>query len=143
MRWLLVDKVLEMEAGKRATGVRCFSRAEEFFFDHFPGHPIVPGVLQIEMIAQLGGKCIMAASPKYLSVLTAVKSAQFRRAIEPGDSALIHVEVTMRKSYALAHGWIEVSGKKAAVAEVMFGQVPIPDDKAAIAARHTSTGGGI
>ena len=97
--------------------------------DHFPGYPIVPGVLQVEMIAQVGGKCIMAANPEYLPVLTSVKSAQFRRAIEPGDRALIHVEVNLRKSYSLANGWIEVEGKKVSAAEVMYGHVPIPKEK--------------
>ncbi len=129
MRWLLVDKILEMVPGEKATGVRCFSRSELFFMDHFPGHPIVPGVLQIEMIAQLGGKCIMAAHPEFLPVLTSVKSARFRRAIEPGQRALIHVEVTIRKSYSLANGWIEVEGKKAASADVMYGLMPIPEAK--------------
>ncbi len=129
MRWLLVDKILEMEPGKKALGVRCFSRSELFFMDHFPGYPIVPGVLQIEMIAQVGGKCIMAANPEYLPVLTSVKSAQFRRAIEQGDRALIHVEVNLRKSYSLANGWIEVEGKKVSAAEVMYGHVPIPEGK--------------
>jgi 3-hydroxyacyl-[acyl-carrier-protein] dehydratase len=125
MRWLLIDKILEMVPGEKATGVRCFSRSELFFMDHFPGYPIVPGVLQIEMIAQVGGKCIMAAHPEFLPVLTSVKSAQFRKALEPGDRALIHVEVTIRKSYSLASGWIEVEGKKAATAEVMYGHVPV------------------
>ena len=132
MRWLLVDKILEMEPGKKAVGVRCFSRSELFFMDHFPGYPIVPGVLQIEMIAQVGGKCIMAANPGYLPVLTSVKSAQFRRAIEPGDRALIHVDVTLRKSYSLAKGLIEVNGKKVSAAEVMYGHVPVPAEKATV-----------
>lgn len=129
MRWLLFDKILEMDPGKKAVGVRCFSRSELFFMDHFPGYPVVPGVLQIEMIAQVGGKCIMEAIPGFLPVLTSVKSAQFRRAIQPGDRALIHAEVTLRKSYSIANGWIEVDGKKVASAEVMYGHVPIPAEK--------------
>lgn len=111
--------------------------------DHFPGYPIVPGVLQIEMIAQVGGKCIMAANPEYLPVLTSVKSAQFRKSIEPGDRAFIHAEVTMRKSYSLAKGWIEVDGKKAAAAEVMYGHVPIPEGKKVPVDDSASEGGGI
>lgn len=140
MRWLLVDKILEMEPGKKALGVRCFSRSELFFMDHFPGYPIVPGVLQIEMIAQVGGKCIMAANPEYLPVLTSVKSAQFRQTIEPGDRALIHAEVTLRKSYSLANGWIEVNGKKVSAAEVMYGHVPILE-KAAVDPKDGSNKG--
>ncbi len=125
MRWLLVDKVLEMDPGKKALGVKCFSRSELFFMDHFPGYPLVPGVLQIEMIAQLGGKCIMSANPGFLPVLTSVKNAKFRKAIEPGDKALIHVDVTLRKAYSIASGWIEVEGKSVASAQVMYGHVPV------------------
>lgn len=126
MRWLLVDKILEMVPGERAVGVKCFSRSDIFFIDHFPGYPIVPGVLQIEMIAQLGGKCIMAAEKKYLPVLTSVKSAKFRKPLGPGDRAVIKVDLTMRKSYSLAKGSIELDGEHVAFAEVMYGHVPIP-----------------
>ncbi len=146
MRWLLVDKILEMEPGIKAVGVRCFSRSESFFMDHFPGYPIVPGVLQIEMIAQVGGKCIMAANPGFLPVLSSVKSAKFRRAIEPGDRAVIYAEVTMRKAYSIAAGWIEVEGKKVAFAEVMYGHIPIPEDKLsseAVDALAGRTAGGV
>ncbi len=125
MRWLFVDKIVEMDPGVRATGVRCFSRSELFFMDHFPGHPVVPGVLQIEMIAQLGGKCIIAAHAGILPVLTSVKSANFRSSIVPGDRALIHVEVVVRKSYSLAKGSIDVDGKTVSTAEVMYGNVPV------------------
>jgi 3-hydroxyacyl-[acyl-carrier-protein] dehydratase len=127
MRWLLIDRVLEMDPGKRALGVRCFSRSELFFIDHFPSYPIVPGVLQIEMIAQLGGKCIMAANQRFLPVLTSVKSAKFRKVIQPGDKAFVHVEVTVRKSYSIASGWIEVDGCTVATAEVMYGHIPVPE----------------
>ncbi|NTW62766.1 MAG: beta-hydroxyacyl-ACP dehydratase [Chlorobiaceae bacterium] len=129
MRWLMVDKIIEMEPGIKATGVKCFSRSELFFMDHFPGYPLVPGVLQIEMIAQTGGKCIMAAKPGFLPVLTSVKSAKFRKAIEPGDKALIHTEVTIRQSYSIAKGRIEVDGKDVAYAEVMYGHIAIPAEK--------------
>ncbi|KUL32851.1 3-hydroxyacyl-ACP dehydratase FabZ family protein [Chlorobium limicola] len=126
MRWLLIDKILEMAPGERALGVKCFSRSDLFFIDHFPGYPIVPGVLQIEMIAQLGGKCILADKQKLLPVLTSVKSAKFRKPIGPGDRVLIHVEVSMRKSYSLAKGSIELDGEHVSFAEVMYGHVPIP-----------------
>ena len=127
MRWLLIDKILEMEAGKRAVGVKCFSRSELFFMDHFPEYPIVPGVLQIEMIAQLAGKCIMATSPLFLPVLTSVKSAKIRKAIEPGDKAFVYTEVATRQSFATAVGRIEVDGIHISSAEVMFGYIPIPE----------------
>lgn len=130
MRWILVDKIIELDPGVRAIGVRAFSRAEIFFMDHFPGFPIVPGVLQVEMIAQVGGKCIRAAKPEILTVLSSVKSAKFRKSIEPGDQAIIKVEVVASKSsYSVVKGFIEVNGAKVSEAEVMYGHIPLPADR--------------
>ncbi|NTU50352.1 MAG: beta-hydroxyacyl-ACP dehydratase [Desulfobulbaceae bacterium] len=119
----MIDKVIEMEPGKRAVGVRCFSRSELFFMDHFPAYPIVPGVLQIEMIAQLGGKCIVASSPPFLPVLTSVHQAKFRKEIFPGDKSLVYVEVEMRKAYSTAKGKIEVDGVLVSTEELMYGHI--------------------
>lgn len=129
MRWLLIDRILEMEPGKRALGVRCFSRSEPFFMDHFPEYPIVPGVLHIEMIAQLAGKCIVASTNLFSPVLTAVRSAKLRKEIFPGDKALIHAEVSVRKSYSTAQGWIEIDGARVSSAELMFGHITVEDEK--------------
>ncbi len=130
MRWVLVDKLIELEPGKSAVGVRAFSRAEIFFMDHFPGFPIVPGVLQCEMIAQVGGKCIRAANPDILTVLSSVKNSKFRKSIEPGDQAIIKAEVVVtRSAYSVVKGHIEVDGKKVSEAEVMYGHLPLPKNK--------------
>src|SRR3989344_4259030 len=130
MRWILVDKLIELDPGKSAVGVRCFSRAEIFFMDHFPGFPIVPGVLQVEMIAQVGGKCIRAANPGILTVLSSVKSAKFRKSIEPGDQAIIKAHVVqVRAAYSVVAGHIEVNGVKVSEAEVMYGHLQLPKDR--------------
>ncbi|NTW83467.1 MAG: beta-hydroxyacyl-ACP dehydratase [Chlorobiaceae bacterium] len=118
-----------MEPGKRAVGIRCFSRSELFFMDHFPAYPIVPGVLQIEMIAQLGGKCIVAAQNGVSPVLTAVNNAKFRKEIFPGDTAIIQIDVSMRKSYSTAKGWVEVEGTHVSSAELMFGHITKSEEK--------------
>jgi 3-hydroxyacyl-[acyl-carrier-protein] dehydratase len=131
MRWILVDKLLEMNPGQKAVGVRSFSRSELFFMDHFPGFPIVPGVLQVEMIAQVGGRCIRAANPDILTILTSVKGARFLRKIEPGDQAVIKVEVSVRKGYSVAKGHIEVNEETVSEAEVMYAHIPLPDKGAA------------
>ena len=94
--------------------------------DHFPGFPIVPGVLQVEMIAQVGGKCIRAAKPGILTVLSSVRSAKFYERIEPGDQAVIKADVTIRKSYSIARGNIEVKSKKVSEAEVMYAHITLP-----------------
>jgi 3-hydroxyacyl-[acyl-carrier-protein] dehydratase len=128
MRWIWIDKILELVSGKSAVGLRSFSRAELFFMDHFPGFPIVPGVIQIEMIAQVGGRCIRAANPDILTVLSSVKSARFRKNIEPGDQAIIKVDVTVRKSFSTAKGYIEVNAQKVSEAEVMYAHIPVPQN---------------
>ncbi len=125
MRWQLLDRIVECEAGMRAVGIKCFTRSESFFQDHFPGMPIVPGVLQIEMIAQLAGKCIVQSRHEILPVLGSVKSAKFYQAIKPGDQCFIHIEIKkIASSYGLAEGYILVDNQKVCSAEIFFGMVP-------------------
>lgn len=124
MRWQLLDRITECEPGVRAIGIKCFTRSEEFFRDHFPGMPIVPGVLQIEMIAQLAGKCIAMKQKNVLPVLGTVKAAKFYRNIRPGDQCIIKIEVTkIARAFGTANGVIEVDGQKMASAEIFFGMV--------------------
>jgi len=124
VRWFLIDRIVDCEPGVSATGLKNFSRSDEFFQDHFPGMPIVPGVLQIEMIAQMAGKCIAMSLSNVLPVLGTVKEAKFYKNIRPGDQCLIKIQVTkVAKSYSLAEGLIEVSGEKMSTASVLFGHV--------------------
>jgi 3-hydroxyacyl-[acyl-carrier-protein] dehydratase len=127
MRWILVDKIIEMDPGKSAVGVRNFTRSESFFMDHFPGLAVVPGVLHVEMIAQVGGKCVMAVNPGILPLLGSIKSAKFYNKIVPGDQAIIKVQVVIRKEFSIASGHIEVEGKKVSAAEIILAHIPIPD----------------
>jgi 3-hydroxyacyl-[acyl-carrier-protein] dehydratase len=124
MRWLLIDQILECEPGVSAVGVKTFPRSDEIFMDHFPGFPIVPGVLQIEMIAQMAGKCAAMATPGILPVLGNVKGAKFYRNISPGDRCVIKARVTkITKSYVLGEGEVEVDGQKCSRASILFGVV--------------------
>jgi 3-hydroxyacyl-[acyl-carrier-protein] dehydratase len=127
MRWILVDKIIEMDPGKSAVGVRNFSRSESFFMDHFPGFPVVPGVLHVEMIAQVGGHCIRAFSQDIMAVLGSIKSAKFYKKIVPGDQAVIKVQVVVRKEFSVVSGQIEVERKKVSAAELILAHIPIPD----------------
>ena len=121
MRWHLFDEMLACEPGVSATSVKTFSPTEEFFQDHFPGLPIVPGVLQIEMIAQTGGRCLSRALPHKHPVLGTVAYAKFYQQIAPGDRCLVHITVTKsRENHATVEGWIECNGKKAAAAELLY-----------------------
>ncbi len=99
--------------------------SEEFFQDHFPGMPIVPGVLQIEMMAQLAGKCIAMANRDVLPVLGTVKSAKFYHNVGPEDRCVIKVTVSkVAKAYSMAEGVIEVNAVKVTAASILFGHVP-------------------
>jgi 3-hydroxyacyl-[acyl-carrier-protein] dehydratase len=125
MRWVWVDRLLQCDPGKNAVGVKCFSLSDPMFQDHFPGFPIVPGVIQIEMIAQVGGKCLRASLPESLTVLASVKSAKFYRSIEPGDRCEIHVQVeSLRNQYAVVSGTIFVEDRRVATATIMYGMLP-------------------
>ena len=130
MRWILIDRILEMEPGKMAVAVRCFSRAEPFFADHFPEFPLVPGTLQLEMIAQTGGSCVRAARPNILPALGSVKGAKFYHKIVPGDRAVIRTDVTLREDFSVVQGRIDVDGSRVCAATLMFANLPIPPGSA-------------
>lgn len=124
MRWLWLDRIEECTPGVTAVATKTFSGEEPFFADHFPGMPIVPGVLQVEMMAQMAGKCIALAQPGILPVLGSIKSAKFYHNINPKDLCYIKVEITkIGKSYALAEGCIEVNSQRVSTASILFGQV--------------------
>ncbi|MEZ4741439.1 MAG: 3-hydroxyacyl-ACP dehydratase FabZ family protein [Bdellovibrionota bacterium] len=125
MRWYLIDRILECTPGKQIVGLKSFTRSEMFFMDHFHGFPIVPGVLQIEMMATTGGKAIKLADNSILPILGSVKSAKFIHNIRPGDQCKIFVEIEkLAKSYALANGRVEVDDKTVSKATIMYGILP-------------------
>jgi 3-hydroxyacyl-[acyl-carrier-protein] dehydratase len=125
MRWFLVDRLLACDPGKSAIGIKTFSRSEILFMDHFPGYPIVPGVLQIEMMATTGGKTIKMAHPEWLPVLGQVKNAKFIRQVHPGDQCHIHVTVTrLKSSFSVVDAHVEVEGKKVSQAQIFYGILP-------------------
>jgi 3-hydroxyacyl-[acyl-carrier-protein] dehydratase len=125
VRWILIDRLLECVPGTSAVGLKSFTRSEFFFMDHFPDRPLVPGVMQIEMIAQTAGRCVRIARPETLTLVTRVNSARFLKPIVPGDQCFIKVEILkLRSKYAIASGVIEVEGEQVAEAELMYAIVP-------------------
>lgn len=124
MRWLLIDKIIECVPGDSVVAIKTFPLSDLIFMDHFPGYPIVPGVLQIEMIAQAAGKCASLARPDVLPIIGSVKSAKFFSHIHPGDHCVIKAQVTkMAKTYMLGEGIIEVNGKKVCSASILYGLI--------------------
>jgi len=97
--FLLVDRIIEMEAGKRIVGIKNVSINEPFFPGHFPGHPVMPGVLIIEAMAQVA--CVLAILSSDESVRSKVTyfggidNAKFRKPVFPGDQLRIEIETTL------------------------------------------------
>src|SRR5438105_4999690 len=125
VRWILIDRLEECEAGKRAVAIKAFSRSEPFFMDHFPRRAMVPGVLEIEMIAQTVTACVRLLRPQTFAVLSKIQCARFLKPISPGDQCRITAEILrMRPHYIQATGYIEVAGVRVGEAEFIAAIVP-------------------
>lgn len=126
MRFLLVDKILKLIPGKEITAVKTLSSREELFRDHFPGFPVVPGVLLTEMMAQAAGKCMDAEKlPRGRAMLGKIESATFRRWVAPDETAVIRAVIdSNRTDFATASCSVEVNGAKVCSAKLMFVFVP-------------------
>jgi 3-hydroxyacyl-[acyl-carrier-protein] dehydratase len=99
--FLLIDRVVEFEPAKRLVAIKNVTMNEPFFQGHFPGLPIMPGVLVIEAMAQAGAIIMMTEMPDRqtkLAVFTGIEKAKFRRQVTPGDQLRIEVEVLAFKS---------------------------------------------
>lgn len=122
MRFILVDEILEMEPGRKVRARRFISPDEDYFTDHFPGFPVVPGVLLTEMMAQTAGKCLDAENPgRGKSMLARITAANFRGWVRPGSTAIIIGEVrTSRPQFATADCRVEVDHQMVCSAELMF-----------------------
>lgn len=97
--FLLVDRILELEPGKRAVGIKNVSINEPFFQGHFPRTPVFPGVLILEALAQVGA-CALLSEEKHknsLAYLAGIDKFRFRRVVVPGDQLLLEVELIKMK----------------------------------------------
>lgn len=121
--FLLVDRIEAMEPGQRAVGIKNVTINEPFFQGHFPGYPVMPGVLIIEAMAQVGAVALLSM-PEYagkLALFAGIDKARFRRQVVPGDTLRIEVEVTrLRGRVGKSKAKAEVNGEIAAEAELMF-----------------------
>jgi beta-hydroxyacyl-ACP dehydratase FabZ len=98
--FLLVDRILELEAGRRVVGIKNVTFNEEFFQGHFPGNPVMPGVLVLEAMAQVAGIGLLGVVPdkeRKLLYLSGVDNCKFRRPVVPGDQLRLEAELTAVK----------------------------------------------
>ncbi|HOM98926.1 MAG TPA: 3-hydroxyacyl-ACP dehydratase FabZ [Acidobacteriota bacterium] len=125
--FLLIDRILELEEGKRIVALKNVTFNEPFFQGHFPGIPIMPGVLIIEAMAQAGGVLVFKAIPnrhEKLVFFMGIEGARFRRPVRPGDQLRLEMEVIRIKSrVGRLKGRALVDDSVVAEAEVMFSLV--------------------
>lgn len=121
--FLMIDRVVNIEGSKRIVGIKNVSINEPFFQGHYPGDPIMPGVLIIEALAQLGG-ILLSQELEHkgkVAVLLSLDKAKFRRAVRPGDQMVLEVEaIRVRANTGHVRGWARVQGELAAEAEIKF-----------------------
>ena len=121
--FLLVDRITACEPGKSATGIKCVTMNEPFFTGHFPGQPIMPGVLILEALAQTGAVAALSLPENKgkLAIFGGVKHARFKRPVVPGDVLELSCELLeQRGPVGYGKAVARVEGKIAAQAEITF-----------------------
>ena len=127
--FLLVDRIVEI-GGNRVVGIKNVTINEPFFQGHFPGHPIMPGVLIVEAMAQVGGvgALNMKINIGKLAYFLSIDSARFRKPVVPGDVLRMEIDLLKTKMNIMkTHGVAKVDGEVVAEADMMFAFVN-PDE---------------
>ncbi|MDY0409465.1 3-hydroxyacyl-ACP dehydratase FabZ [Virgibacillus soli] len=121
--FLLVDKVLEVEEGKRVVGLKNVTVNEPFFQGHFPEYPVMPGVIIVEALAQVGAIAVlgMEQNKGKIGFLAGIDKCRFKREVKPGDQLRMEVEITrMKGPIGKGKGRATVDGELACEAEIIF-----------------------
>ncbi len=124
--FLLIDKVIDIEIGKRAVGIKSVTINEPFFQGHFPMMPVMPGVLIVEALAQLGA-VVLLSSDEFkgkIAVFAGIDGFRFKKQVVPGDQLRLEAQLLkMRSSIGKTSVKVTVDGELAAEGEIMFALV--------------------
>jgi len=129
--FLLVDRIIEMVPGQRAVGLKNVSSNEPFFQGHFPGKPIMPGVLIAEAMAQVGAVALLSLPENKgkLGLFAGLDNLRFRRQVVPGDQLRLEVEIVKLKgAIGKGHGRALVAGEVAAEGDLLFALSEAPKE---------------
>jgi 3-hydroxyacyl-[acyl-carrier-protein] dehydratase len=131
--FLLVDKIVEIEPGKRAVGIKNVTINEEFFRGHFPDYPVMPGVLIVEALAQVGGVALLLMDEfrGRLAFFAGIDNVRFKKQVKPGDALRLEVELAqLRRNIGTGTGTATVGNEIACRGEFMFAIGPLLSDLA-------------
>jgi 3-hydroxyacyl-[acyl-carrier-protein] dehydratase len=126
--FLLVDKVIELEPGKKAVGIKNVTANEPFFQGHFPEYPVMPGVLIVEALAQTAGIAVasLEEGKGKLGLFASIDSMKIKRQVVPGDTLQLEAEILVNKMGVVkAKVVATVEGKTAAEGEIKFAMVDV------------------
>ncbi|QOR84172.1 3-hydroxyacyl-ACP dehydratase FabZ [Geobacillus stearothermophilus] len=121
--FLLVDRILEIEEGKRAVGIKNVSANEAFFAGHFPEYPVMPGVLIVEALAQVGAVVLLQSEENRgrLAFFAGIDNCRFKKQVKPGDQLRLEVEILRaRGAIGKGKGIATVDGELVCETELMF-----------------------
>lgn len=128
--FLLVDRIDALDPGKSASGVKNVTANEQFFQGHFPDYPVMPGVLIVEAIAQVGAVALLSLEEHQgkIAFFAGINNVRFKRQVKPGDTLSLEVELKqVRRGIGSGEGVATVDGELACKGEFMFAIAPDPN----------------